>query len=128
MKLSQDQNAAYLKLLKRVKKESQRQREKHPFYTRERFLVNIHPKRDNDNVTPKIARVAKDVVRQIKKTHNRKDRKMGRRKKSARDPARLRRGRLLFYAYNVGVKRLGKRVKTPLCQREDRSSHRAVHW
>lgn len=58
VKLSHDQNAAYLKLLKRVKKESQRQRNAKA----EGFIVNTHPNRDNDNVTPKIARVAKNVV------------------------------------------------------------------
>ncbi len=95
VKLSSSQNAAYLSLLKKKKTETKRQSEKYPFYTRERAIVNTHPKRKKGGggeVTPKIAKVAKDVVREIKKS--RKDKK---------DTARLERGRLLLYAYNKDV-------------------------
>lgn len=96
VKLSSSQNAAYMKLNKIVKKESRRQREKHPFFARERVIVNTHPKRGlsgRGNVTPKIAKVAKDVVRDIKKSHSRQQ--------SKQDPKRLSRGRLLLYVFNV---------------------------
>ena len=100
VKLSSSQNAEYIQLNKKVKKESQREREKHPFYARERKIVNTHPLRKapgkgkpgNGVVTPKVAKVAKDVFREIKKQHGPK--------KSKEDPKRLRRGRLLLYAYN----------------------------
>lgn len=101
VKLSSSQNAAYLKLIKKVKGESRKEREKHPFCTRERIIVNTHPERNRGKVTPKIAKVAKDVVRQIKKTHS--SVKNGRREPGKKDPARLVRGRLLLYAYNVDV-------------------------
>lgn len=95
VKLSPSQNAAYVELNKIVKKKSQRQTEKYPFYTRERKIVNTHPRRSppgRGNVTPKIAKVAKDIVVEIKKQH--------RRKQSKQDPSRWHRGRLLLYAYN----------------------------
>ncbi|CBN80329.1 Helicase [Ectocarpus siliculosus] len=92
VKLSPSQNAAYVKLNKTVKKESPGQREKHPFYARERKIVNTHPKRQKGRVTPKVAKVASDVVRDIKKSHSRKQ--------SKHDPDRLSRGRLLLYAYH----------------------------
>jgi len=96
VKLSSAQNEAYAKLLARVKRESHKEREKHPFFARERVIVNTHPKRGprgGGQVTPKVAKVAKDVVRQIKKTH----------RKGKKDPRRLLRGRLLLYVYNVDV-------------------------
>lgn len=95
VKLSPSQNAAYMKLNKTVKKESPGEREKHPFYARERVIVNTHPKRGHvgrGNVTPKIAKVASDVASDIKKSHSRKQ--------SKQDPKRLGRGRLLLYAYH----------------------------
>ncbi|CAM9713031.1 unnamed protein product [Ectocarpus sp. 4 AP-2014] len=97
VKLSPSQNAAYMKLNKTVKKESPGEREKHPFYARERMIVNTHAKRGQGhigrgNVTPKVAKVASDVARDIKKSH--------RRKQSKQDPKRLGRGRLLLYAYH----------------------------
>lgn len=104
VKLSSSQNAAYLKLIKKVKGGSRKEREKHPFYTRERTIVNTHPERNppgRGKVTPKIAKVAKDVVREIKKTHS--SVKNGRREPGKQDPARLLRGKLLLYAYNVDV-------------------------
>lgn len=70
-----------MKLLKQVRR-SRTQREKYPFYTRERLTLNTHPNRDLSGlgqVTPKTAKVAKDVVRQIKRTHS----------KVNKDPKRL---------------------------------------
>lgn len=96
VKLSPSQNAAYMKLNKLVKKESYSQKTKHPFFAREKVIVNTHPKRGipgSGNVTPKIAKVAKDVVIDIKKSHSRKQSKL--------DPTRVHRGRLLLYAFNV---------------------------
>ncbi|CAM9767119.1 unnamed protein product [Ectocarpus sp. 12 AP-2014] len=92
VKLSPSQNAAYMKLNKKVKKESPRQSLKHPFFARERVIVNTHPKRGKGHVTPKIAKVASDVAREIKNSHSRK--------MSKEDPKRLNRGRLLLYAYH----------------------------
>ena len=92
VKLSPSQNAAYMKLNKKIKKESSRQSLKHPFFARERVIVNTHPKRGKGQVTPKIAKVAGDVAREIKKSHSRK--------MSKEDPKRLNRGRLLLYAYH----------------------------
>lgn len=96
VKLSSTRNAAYLKLLKKFKKESHEESEKYPFYTRERLIVNTHPMRvpgGGGQVTPKINRVATDIARQIEKTH----------RKAKKDPKRWRRGRLLLYVYNVDV-------------------------
>lgn len=68
--------------------------------------MNTPPNRDppgRGKVTPKIAKVAKDVVRQIKKTHSRVKKGTGRRKQGKKNPKRLLRSRLLLYAYNVDV-------------------------
>lgn len=106
VKLSAQQNKAYLRLLKKIKKESHKEKMLHPFNARERVIVHTHPTGDPSSpgeVTPKVAKVAKDVVRQIRKTHSKVEKGTGRRKQGKSDAQRLLRGRILLYAYNVDV-------------------------
>lgn len=92
VKLSCDQEKRYKALNKEIKREPQSVTDKHPLYTRERKIVLEHPDRLDGRVTPKIARVAEDVVKHIKGTKNRES------------SSRLSRGRVLVYVYNTDVK------------------------
>lgn len=93
--MSPEQNAEYLKLLRRIKREPRAESLLHPFFARERVIINTHARRESGKVTPKIRRVAKDVVKEIVKTRTTSDGKS--------DPKRLKRGRLLLYAFNIDV-------------------------
>lgn len=112
VKLSQHQNDLYLALLKRIKKESNDAAGKYPFKRRERAIVDSKHgkkgKKGESKVTPKVARVAKDIVMEIKKTHKGK--------KGATGDKRQHRGRLLLYASHKKVtKCLMKEIKS-LCR------------
>lgn len=108
-KLSQHQNGLYLDLLRRIKKESKDAAGKYPFKARERAIVDSkHGKKGKNDVTSKVARVAKDIVVEIKKTHKSK--------KGATGAKREHRGRLLLYASHKEVTKCLMKEIERLCE------------
>lgn len=88
VKLSESQKTRYLALKRKTQRESPEEREKHPFFIRERKIVYNGGGAGQAAATPKISTVASDIAKEMKKSD------------ATASERRLLHGRLLVYVEN----------------------------
>lgn len=111
VKLQPMQEERYMALLRSKKKEGRDGAKKHPFFTRERKIVNVY---HNDidptmgvKATPKIIKVATDILASLKKGNTGMNK-------------RLEGGRMLVYVHNYSVLEVLKSAIRKMCDMKNK--------